>query len=103
MEAPVREAAVVYINDRRVGSVWASPYALDVTGTLRPGDNKIRIEAANLAVNYMAAHGYPNYNLEGVRKQFGNRFDPQDLNQLRPLPSGLLGPIQLVRRARVSP
>lgn len=103
LEAPVREAAVVYVNDQRVGSIWAPPYALDVTGTLRPGDNKIRIEAANLAVNYMVAHGYPNYNLQGVRKQFGNRFDPQDLNQLRPLPSGLLGPIQLVPRARVSP
>jgi len=51
---------------------------------------------ANLAVNRMAAYGYPNYNLQGVRKQFGNRFDPQDLNQLRVLPSGLLGPIQLI-------
>lgn len=103
LEAPVREAAVVYVNDQRVGSIWAPPYALDVTGKLRSGDNTIRIEAANLAVNYMVAHGYPNYNLEGVRKQFGNRFDPQDLNQLRPLPSGLLGPIQLVARAKVSP
>ena len=96
LEAPVREAAVVYINDQRIGSIWAPPYALDVTGQLKPGDNKIRIEAANLAINYMVAHGYPNYNLQGVRKQFGNRFDPQDLNQLRALPSGLLGPIQLV-------
>ena len=83
LEAPVREAAVVYVNDQRVGSVWAPPYALDVTGKLKPGANAIRIEAANLAINYMVAHGYPNYNLQGVRKQFGNRFDPQDLNQLR--------------------
>jgi hypothetical protein len=27
LEAPVREAAVVYINDQRVGSVWAPPYS----------------------------------------------------------------------------
>ncbi len=103
LETPVREAAVVYVNDQRVGSVWAPPYALDVTGKLKPGENKIRIEAANLAINSMAAHGYPNYNLQGVRKQFGNRFDPQDLDQLRPLPAGLLGPIRLVARAKVSP
>jgi hypothetical protein len=103
LDAPVREAAVVYVNDQRIGSVWAPPYALDVTGKLKPGENKIRIEAANLAINYMVAHGYPNYNLQGVRKQFGNRFDPQDLNLLRPLPSGLLGPIQLVARAQASP
>ncbi|MCX5646919.1 MAG: glycosyl hydrolase [Phycisphaerae bacterium] len=102
LEAPVREAAVVYVNDQRVGSIWAPPYAIDVTGKLKPGENAIRIEAANLAVNYMVAHGYPNYNLQGVRKQFGNRFDPQDLNQLRALPSGLLGPIQLVATAKAS-
>jgi len=100
--APVCEAAVVYINGQPMGSVWAPPYSVDVTGTLKPGENKIRIDVANLAVNYMVAHGYPNYNLQGVRKQFGNRFDPQDLNQLRPLPSGLLGPIQLVATARAS-
>jgi hypothetical protein len=96
LEAPVRDAAVVYVNDQRVGSVWAPPYSVDVTGKLKSGDNQVRIEVANLAVNYMVAHGYPNYNLQGVRRQFGNRFDPQDLNQLQPLPSGLLGPIQLV-------
>jgi hypothetical protein len=50
----------------------------------------------------MGAHGYPNYNLQGVRQQFGNRFDPQDLSQLRTLPSGLLGPIQLVAAVKTS-
>jgi hypothetical protein len=72
------------------------PNSLEVTGKLKSGENQIRIEVANLAVNHMVAHGYPNYNLQGVRQQFGNRFDPQDLNRLQPLPSGLLGPIQLV-------
>ncbi len=100
---PVCEAAVVYLNDRRIGSVWMPPYALDVTGQLKPGENTLRIEVANLAVNHMVAHGYPTYDLAGLRKQFGNRFDPQDLNQLRPLPSGLLGPIQLIARAKTSP
>ena len=96
LEVPVREAAVAYINDQRVGSVWTPPYSVDVTGQLKPGDNQIRIEVANLAVNHTVADGYPSYNLQGVRQRFGNRFDPQDLNQLQPLPSGLLGPIQLV-------
>ena len=100
--SPVCEAAVVYLNNHRIGSVWMPPYALDVTGQLKLGENTIRIEVANLAVNYMVAHIYPNYNLLGVRKQFGNRFDPQDLSQLRPLPSGLLGPIQLIARAKAS-
>jgi hypothetical protein len=101
--APVREAAVVYLNARRVGSVWAPPYGLDVTGWFRAGQNTIRIEVANLAINYMAAHGYPNYNLADVRLHFGNRFVPQDLDDLRPVPAGLLGPIRLIATAKSSP
>jgi hypothetical protein len=98
--APVCEAAVVYINNERIGSLWMPPFSLDVTGKLKAGDNNLRIEVANLALNYMAAHLYPNYDLAAVRQAFGNRFDPQDLNNLRALPSGLLGPIQLIARAK---
>ena len=50
-DPPIREAAVVYVNDRRAGSLWCPPYALDVSSFLRPGDNKIRIVVANLALN----------------------------------------------------
>jgi len=96
LDAPVREAAVIYINDQRTGSVWCPPYAIDVTGKLKAGENKIRIEVANLAVNYMASIKLPNYDYEGVTRQFGNRFQPQNLNMIQPLPSGLLGPVLLV-------
>jgi hypothetical protein len=98
MESPVHEAAVVYINNKRIGSVWAPPYTLDLTGALTEGDNDIRIEVGNLAINYMAGHGFPNYNLSAIREQFGNRFDPQNVQNLQPLTAGLLGPIQIVAR-----
>ena len=96
LEAPIREAAVLYVNDQRVGSVWSPPYLIDATGKLKAGENKIRIEVANLAVNYMAGIKLPNYNYDGVTRQFGNRFQPQNLNLIQPLPSGLLGPVRLV-------
>ncbi len=100
LDAPVREAAILYINGERAGSVWCPPYSVDVTGKLKPGENKIRIEVANLAVNYMAGIKLPNYDYEGVTRQFGNRFQPQNLNLIRPLPSGLFGPVRLVVSAR---
>jgi hypothetical protein len=90
---------VIYLNDQRVGSLWCPPYALDVTGKLKPGENKIRVEVANLAVNYMASHKQPNYDYAGVERQFGDRFQPQNLNMLQPLPSGLLGPLRLIAAA----
>jgi len=96
LDVPVREAAIVYVNDQRVGSLWCAPYAIDVTGKLKAGENKIRIQVANLAVNYMASIKLPNYNYQGVTEQYGNRFQPQNLNLIQPLPSGLLGPMRLV-------
>ena len=99
LEAPVREAAVLYINGQRAGSVWCPPYALDVTGQLKSGENKIRIEVGNLALNYMAGIKLPNYDYKGVTRQFGNRFQPQNLNLIQPMPSGLLGPVRLVAAA----
>ena len=93
---PIREAAIIYINDQRAGSIWCPPYSLDVTGKLKAGENKIRIEVANLAVNYMAGIPLPNYDYAGVTREFGNRFQPQNLNAIQPLPSGLLGGVSLV-------
>ncbi len=93
-EGPVREAAVVYINDRRAGAVWCPPYSLDVTGMLRPGPNKIRIMVANTAMNYMAGHSLPDYRLLNLR--YGERFQPQDMDKVQPITSGLLGPIRLM-------
>jgi len=94
LDAPVREAAVVYINDRRVGSIWCPPYQVDVTSFLRPGDNTIRIAVANLALNYMAGRKLPDYRLLNLR--YGERFQAQDMDKVQPIPSGLSGPIRLV-------
>jgi hypothetical protein len=94
LEAPVRESAVVYVNDRRAGSVWCPPYALDVSSLLKPGENRFRIVVANLAVNYMAGRAQPDYRLLNLR--YGVKFEPQDMDQIRPVPAGLTGPIRLV-------
>ncbi len=94
LEGPVREAAVVYVNDRRAGSVWCPPYSLEVTGLLGAGTNRLRIVVGNLAINHMAGRSLPDYRLLNLR--YGVRFDPQDMQNLQPVPSGLLGPIRLV-------
>ena len=97
-DPPIHEAAVVYVNDRRAGSLWCPPYALDVSGLLRPGDNRIRIVVANLALNYMAGRRLPDYRLLNLR--YGERFQAQDMDKVQPIPSGLLGPIRLVPKPR---
>jgi hypothetical protein len=94
LEAPVREAAVVYVNGNRAGSVWCPPYSLDITRFLKKGENTIKILVGNLAVNYMAAHSLPDYRLLNLR--YGVRFEAQDMDKIQPVPAGLLGPIRLV-------
>jgi hypothetical protein len=96
LEGPVREAAVVYINGKRVGSVWCPPYQVKVSGLLQAGENHVRIVVANLAINELARGPLPDY--KALNAKYGARFQPQDMGHLEPLPSGLLGPIRLVAR-----
>jgi len=94
LDGPVREAAVVYLNDTRVGAVWCPPYEIDVTKFLTAGSNRLRIEVANTAMNYMAGHSLPDYRLLNLR--YGERFQAQDMDKIQTLPSGLLGPVRLI-------
>lgn len=96
LAGPVREAAAVYVNGRRAASVWAPPYEADVSGLLRAGVNELRIEVANTAMNQMA--GAPRLDYSFLNARYGSRFDMQDLHLVEALPSGLLGPLQLVVR-----
>jgi hypothetical protein len=93
LESPVREAAEVYVNEKRAGYVWHPPYRLDVTSALHAGENQLRIVVGNTATNELAGQTPPNYKLLNLR--YGVRFTPQDMENLQPLPSGLLGSIKL--------
>lgn len=94
LDPPVHEAAVVYVNGKRAGSVWHPPYEVEVGGLLHPGENEVRIVVANLAINEMAHQPLPDY--RALIAKSGDRFQDQDMNDLRPLASGLLGPVRLV-------
>jgi hypothetical protein len=92
---PIREAATVFVNNLRAGSIWAPPYRVDITERLRPGSNAIRIEVYNTAINQLAEGGrLPD--AAAVTKQYGQRFRLQDLDNLRPIPSGILAIPRLV-------
>jgi hypothetical protein len=92
---PIREAATVFVNGRRAGSLWAPPYRVDVTDLLRDGANDIRVDVYNTAVNQLAGGGrLPD--MKPVVERYGLRTRLQDLDGLQPLPSGILAPPRLV-------
>jgi hypothetical protein len=98
LDAPIREAAVVTVNGQRAGSVWCPPYRLDISAFVRPGKNTLSIRVGNTALNHMAGRPLPDYRLLILR--YGDRFQPQGMELVKPLPSGLLGPVRFVTPPR---
>jgi hypothetical protein len=96
-DPPVHEAAKVIINGRSAGELWHPPYRLDVSRFLKQGRNHIEIHVFNTALNAWSARALRDY--RPLIAKYGDRFQMQDLNKVKPLPSGILGPIRLVKEA----
>jgi len=93
-DPPIREAALVKINGKAAGSLWHPPYRLDVTGLLKPGRNSIEIHVFNTALNAWSAK--PPHDYSPLKAKYGDRFQMQDLDKVKPIPSGILGTIHIV-------
>ncbi|MGB7137232.1 MAG: glycosyl hydrolase, partial [Acidobacteriaceae bacterium] len=101
LDAPLRDAAQVYVNGTLAGSVWHPPFTLDIARWLHPGSNQLKIVVANTAINELAGRAAPDYRL--LWERYGKRFTPQDMDHLQPLPSGILGPLRIVSKQDAEP
>jgi hypothetical protein len=90
---PVGEAAEVYVNGKRAGSVWTPPFEVEATRLLQPGSNTLKVVVANTAINQLA--GRPPADYTELNRRYGVRFVPQDTENMQPAPSGLLGGVRL--------
>lgn len=88
LAAPVREAAEVFVNGRRVGSVWVPPFTVSLARAVHPGKNRLEIRVANTAIN--ALSGRPPANVAALTAKYGERFRASDPALAQPQPSGLL-------------
>jgi hypothetical protein len=96
-DPPIHEAAIVFLNGQRAGSLWHPPYRLDVSKFLKPGENHIEIHVYNTALNAWSA--LPPHDYKPLIEKYGDRFQMQDLDKVRPIASGILGTIHLVTEA----
>ncbi|HEX3878056.1 MAG TPA: glycosyl hydrolase [Bryobacteraceae bacterium] len=92
-ESPVREAAKVFVNDKYAGAIWSAPFEVNIAGLIHAGNNKVRIVVANLALNEMAKGPLPDY--KALNAKYGERFQPQDMQDVQAVPAGLLGPVRI--------
>jgi hypothetical protein len=94
IESPIREVAEVYVNNETAGWIWKPPYRLEVTHLLQDGRNHLRILVYNTAMNELAGRSPSDFRL--LNSRYGTRFVPQDIEDVRPLPSGMLAAPRLV-------
>jgi hypothetical protein len=86
----VKNLAEVTVNGKSVGTVWHTPYRVDVTNALKPGANEILIKVTNAWVNRLIGDQQP-----GVEKKI-TFADVKPYKATSPLlSSGLLGPVQI--------
>ena len=93
-DPPIKEAALVTINGQPAGALWHPPYRLEVAKLLKPGTNHIEIHVYNTALNAWSA--LPPHNYKPLIEKYGDRFQMQDLDKVKPISSGILGAIHLV-------
>ena len=96
----VRESARVYINGTFIGCAWAVPYILNTRGTLKVGENELRIEVTNLPANRIAE-----LDRQGVKWRKMEEINVVDINYKKtlysdwePVPSGLATPVRLIKQ-----
>lgn len=87
--------AVVTLNGNGIGTLWKTPYTIDITRELRKGMNELQIKVVNLWPNRIIGDLQP-----GVKKKYTwcsyNAYEATS-----PLfPSGLLGPVKIVEVVR---
>jgi len=95
----VHESARVYINEQEAGLVWSLPYRLRIGHLLKPGENSVRIEVANLMANRirdmdrkgMEWRRYHEINFVNID------YKPFDAADWLIQPSGLAGPARIIR------
>jgi hypothetical protein len=112
--------AEVRVNDKELGIVWKTPYRVDVTAVLKPGENVLDVKVVNLWVNRQIgdeqlpddcdrnANGtlksWPQWLLDGKPSPSGRyTFSSWKLwKKGDPLQeSGLLGPVTLCQARRI--
>jgi len=90
----VKNLAEVTVNGKPLGIVWHMPFRVDATSALKPGANQLTVKVTNAWVNRMIGDEQP-----GTTTKY-TFADVKPYDAKSPLlPSGLLGPVAVVREA----
>ena len=80
----------VVVNGKAMGTVWKTPFTLDISSAIKAGTNNIEVKVTNLWVNRLIGDAQPN-----VTNKITYTALPFHQADGKLLPSGLLGPVSL--------
>jgi hypothetical protein len=108
----VRDIARVKLNGEDLGVIWCAPWRINILSALKEGENVLEIEVANRWINRLLGDSQaPDANVRTVqfdnglmggleyqtgRYTFTTRAAMGSFNFKDPLPSGLLGPVEIL-------
>jgi hypothetical protein len=87
----VKNIAEVNVNGRPLGILWHSPFRVNISAALKDGENQLEVEVTNLWVNRLIGDAQ-----KEVTKKITYTTMPFYQANSPLLPSGLLGPVQLI-------
>jgi len=88
----VKNIAEVKVNGKSQGIAWKKPFRVEMTKSLRPGENTIEVKITNLWVNRIIGDEQP-----GVKKKITYTTINFYMANSPLLISGLLGPVEIIR------
>jgi len=91
----VKNIAEVIVNGKSLGIIWKHPFRVNIGSALKPGKNTIVIKVTNLWVNRLIGDAQP-----GVSNKITYTTMPFYQANSKLLPSGLLGPVQVMSVGR---
>jgi hypothetical protein len=89
----MQDVAVVYVNGKKVRTVWKAPYRINVTNYVDSGDNTLKIEVINLWPNRLIGDGKLPKEKRHTQTNI-NKFDQPGAEKYLRI-SGLLGPVTI--------
>ena len=91
----VQDLAEIVVNGKSAGIVWKVPFKADITQLLKEGENSIEIKVTNLWVNRLIGDRQPD-----ATEQI-TYTTQRPYNADSPLrPSGLMGPVNIIRTTK---
>lgn len=86
----VANMATVYVNGKKCGTAWTTPFAVDITKAVKHGTNKLKITVVNTWANALQGNDAGTPPFKGIWTNGKYRRASNEL-----LPAGLLGPVTI--------